>query len=1125
MSFFKRNLFVLTTAGFLFSFIYFCIFMTKSKKIIFFVFLLCILGSFFPSFSITQAQEENTEWSIPLEVTNTLSFPRTREPITNGVPLAADLGVMNLKHLSLLNSQKKNVPAQFKVLARWGGTPEDSTRPIKWVLVTFFADIPAQTKQTYLLTQSQELSTISPALALIKKESMLSVYTGTAEFLLDPSHTFLFKQVSLQGKPILSKPMQLRLTDLSGKTIDVADQTADMKILEQGPLRSVIQINGSLSNPEQTSVLDYRLFITFYAGSSSVNIVSTIGNHQKAAQNGTSYDVFDYGGTNSIDFSDLRITLSLTDPQTKKTYILPKENGLIQGKLTQSLYAYQDSSGTEYWNRYEQEDLPRPNANAHFRGYQIQEGSSVKAQGNHFDGWMYVGDKEKGLTVALVDFWQNFPKAFDIDKSANVGIALFPKQAAKTFNLRVGEEKTTELFLSFSNKQTSVKKISDHANALLNPLWALASNEDLIASGAIPELTSTNTSFEERLGKNNSTDPLLRYEYYNDRTLQEDPLYTGLHYRNFHSLWQSSTQAPSSTDYFNHYGWAAYGNQPLEDESFGDGKSGYFNLKYDFDWGAWMQFLRTRDPNWKDLAQASSRYQEQLMLHEVETETGWDIARWKNAVFGHAQHNESGNTNGARNKLGPVMDTAWGARGAALSYYLTGSQLSRVFVENFTTYAYDFYQDRRESEYLWNASERYTANLLSVLAEGYSLTGEKKFQQLAHEVIDYYTPEKQPYINGPITENSTDYVRPWMLSAYLCALGRYATIMETSNEPQEAKFAKETLVRFTDWMQSFALVQSKNGWLTTNYSYYVNADERNEQEENMLINNWTLATADVFAYAFKFTGQESYLNTATSLFQTGVMNPYYENSPLIYSSSKEAVNHMVFGQVYLSNQKGQIKNDVPEEQDDNTEIQVQPTPQNYPIETEPESPNGKLVQTFLPVKDAYIQAGQNNFGASEKLIAYNSTIPVYRSLLQFDVSAAPKESIIKKATLQLHGKNLYGTSVVHTLSLVKDSWKEGTGTYGNTQDGVSWISQDGFVAWQNPGADTTNLIKKFSLQGTQEQIILIDLTSVVQSWIQGQQENNGLVLGIDPLSFYQGSQFSSKENIDKSKQPVLLIEY
>ncbi len=52
------------------------------------------------------------------------------------------------------------------------------------------------------------------------------------------------------------------------------------------------------------------------------------------------------------------------------------------------------------------------------------------------------------------------------------------------------------------------------------------------------------------------------------------------------------------------YGWCDYGDVPLDYET----PSGQMNLKYDFDYGMLLQFLRTGDYSWWDLAVPACRH-------------------------------------------------------------------------------------------------------------------------------------------------------------------------------------------------------------------------------------------------------------------------------------------------------------------------------------------------------------------------------------------------------------------------------------------------------------------------------------------------------------------------------------
>ena len=65
----------------------------------------------------------------------------TRRPATFGVPLKETANVRDAATLALRDASGKAVPAQFRVLSRWRGAANDSSRPVKWLLVD--ADAPA----------------------------------------------------------------------------------------------------------------------------------------------------------------------------------------------------------------------------------------------------------------------------------------------------------------------------------------------------------------------------------------------------------------------------------------------------------------------------------------------------------------------------------------------------------------------------------------------------------------------------------------------------------------------------------------------------------------------------------------------------------------------------------------------------------------------------------------------------------------------------------------------------------------------------------------------------------------------------------------------------------------------
>lgn len=65
------------------------------------------------------------------------------------------------------------------------------------------------------------------------------------------------------------------------------------------------------------------------------------------------------------------------------------------------------------------------------------------------------------------------------------------------------------------------------------------------------------------------------------------------------------------------------------------------------------------------------------------------------------------------------------------------------------------------------------------------------------------------------------------------------------------------------------------------------------------INNWLLLGADALAYAYHLSADEDYLNRAAALFRTGSHDPFYESDVNAYSSTKETVNSLTYGNVFL----------------------------------------------------------------------------------------------------------------------------------------------------------------------------------------------------------------------------------
>jgi hypothetical protein len=78
---------------------------------------------------------------VDLKVVNGAAFERTQEPVSIGVPVSKDIPIYQPYGVRVATLGGALVPAQFKVLTRWGGARDDATKPIRWLSVTFKADV------------------------------------------------------------------------------------------------------------------------------------------------------------------------------------------------------------------------------------------------------------------------------------------------------------------------------------------------------------------------------------------------------------------------------------------------------------------------------------------------------------------------------------------------------------------------------------------------------------------------------------------------------------------------------------------------------------------------------------------------------------------------------------------------------------------------------------------------------------------------------------------------------------------------------------------------------------------------------------------------------------------------
>jgi hypothetical protein len=165
---------------------------------------------------------------------------------------------------------------------------------------------------------------------------------------------------------------------------------------------------------------------------------------------------------------------------------------------------------------------------------------------------------------------------------------------------------------------------------------------------------------------------------------------------------------------------------------------------------------------------------------------------------------------------------------------------------------------------------------------------------------------------------------------------------------------------------------------------------------------------------------------------------------------------------------------------------------------------------LLPSDDTYIDGGSptNNYGSDNTFEVRPDNGADRRGLLKFDLSSIPSNATITSATLYLYerGNKTGQTTYIYRVT---SNWNESTVTWSN---------------WSLPGGNFDSSTSYFGYLPEQNNCMLtMDLSSLVQAWMNGTYTNYGLMLystGPNHIISY-----SSKESGTPAEWPKLNIVY
>ena len=165
-----------------------------------------------------------------------------------------------------------------------------------------------------------------------------------------------------------------------------------------------------------------------------------------------------------------------------------------------------------------------------------------------------------------------------------------------------------------------------------------------------------------------------------------------------------------------------------------------------------------------------------------------------------------------------------------------------------------------------------------------------------------------------------------------------------------------------------------------------------------------------------------------------------------------------------------------------------------------------IAQSASPVADVltYSNTPSTNYGSYPSLFVQKGSI-TSNSYLKFNLSTLPSGAAVNKATLRLFISQVAAPGSFDVYQL-NNSWNESALTYSNAP------SLGASATGGHPVSFTSSSLNQF---------VQVDITPLVQGWVNGTISNNGVALAL--TSSTGAVAFDSKEAIYTSHQPELEI--
>lgn len=290
---------------------------------------------------------------------------RAGELVSVGVPFAPGI-IFDARMVRVVDDAGVELPSQVTATSFW---PDDS---IRWALVDLLADLGAGQGRTLAVEFGSAVSRapVPNALTIEERPDALVVSTGPLQVTVPTDRMALLGEVRVNGQPVASTPEGIVLVGETGEVYRLANATPQVRIEKRGPLATTIRLEAPYVAEDGSEYQRAIVRLTFVAGSTTVQVAAT--------------HVDDWLETEFTDFRSLTMPITLAAPGATASFA---GTGAGPGAVG-------------------------PNARVMQKHDQLAAVGGREIEGARLPGGMdYRGADGAGVTVAMLDFWREYPRA------------------------------------------------------------------------------------------------------------------------------------------------------------------------------------------------------------------------------------------------------------------------------------------------------------------------------------------------------------------------------------------------------------------------------------------------------------------------------------------------------------------------------------------------------------------------------------------------------------------------------------------------------------------------------------------------------------------------------------------